>query len=72
MLTKREAAIITIYTGVLIGEWSDAHRYAQELMGRPVWTHEFADSKMIEELRKRSRLDFVDIPVAKDGRDDGC
>jgi len=72
MLTKREAAIITIYTGVLIGEWSDAQRYAQELMGRPVWTHEFADSKMVEELRKRSRLDFVDIPVAKEGRDDRC
>ena len=40
-MTKREAAIISAYTGYLIGEFSDLHAYTEEVMGQPIFTHEF-------------------------------
>jgi len=39
-MTKREAAIVSAYTGILIGSFSDLHQYIEEIMKRPVWTHE--------------------------------
>ena len=33
-MTKREAAIVSVYTGVLIGDFSDFYAYAVEIMGR--------------------------------------
>lgn len=32
-MTKREAAIVSAYTGYLIGEFSDFQAYAEEVMG---------------------------------------
>ncbi len=42
-MTKREAAVVMAFTGValLVGDdFSYFHQYVEELMGRPVWTHE--------------------------------
>lgn len=36
-MTKREAAIITAYTGVFIGDLDEFYKYAKELLGRPVF-----------------------------------
>ena len=33
-MTKREAAIVSAYTRYLIGEFSDFHAYAEEVIGR--------------------------------------
>ena len=41
-MTKREAAIVSAYTGVLIGDFDEVHKYIEELLGRPVFTHELA------------------------------
>lgn len=65
MLTKREAAIITMYTGVLIGSFAEAHGYAEELMGCPIWTHEFADRELCDEIKAKAKQDFISIPVEK-------
>ena len=40
-MNKREAAVISAYTGILLGEFSDLHKYVEEIFGRPVFTHEF-------------------------------
>lgn len=32
-MTKREAAIVSAYTGYLIGEFKDYHAYVEEIMG---------------------------------------
>ena len=32
-MTKREAAIVSAYTGVLIGDFNEMHRYIEEIMG---------------------------------------
>lgn len=62
-MTKREAAIVTAYTGILIGEFSDLHEYIEKILGRPVFTHELADKELWVEIKEKSRKDFINITV---------
>lgn len=62
-LTTHEAAVVAAYTGYLIGAFSDMHAYVEELLGRPVFTHEMADAALLDEVRHRAKADFVAIPV---------
>lgn len=62
-MNTREAAIVAAYTGVLIGEFSDMHEYIEEIMERPVWTHEMADKNVIKDIKARSKGDFLSIKV---------
>lgn len=56
-LTKEQAIIITGFTGVLIGKFSDFHEDIEKRLGRPVITHEMAylDAK---ELYKEDFLEM--------------
>ena len=60
-MNKREAAIIGAFTGVLCGEFHDMHQYIEEIMGRPVFTHEMADKYIVEEIKEKSKPDFLTI-----------
>ena len=73
-MTKEEAAIVAAYTGYLIGEFSEMHKYIEKKMGRPVWTHEMADREFAEEIRKQCKDDFISIKIVDmtDSDDDGC
>ena len=62
-MNKREAAIISAYTGVLIGEFDVLHQYINEIMWRPVFTHELADEIIFNKIRELSKDDFVNIKV---------
>ena len=61
MMTKREAAVITAYTGVFIGDKAEYYKYINELMGRTVFTHEM--SKLADEIKKRAEKDFMELKV---------
>lgn len=60
-LTSRQAAIVGAYTGYLAGPFSDMHKYIEELLGRPVWTHELASEAISEEIREKAKADFAAI-----------
>ena len=60
-MTKREAAIVSAYTGCLIGEFSDFQAYVEEIMGRPIFTHELPS--IAEELKEKSKKDFMSIKI---------
>lgn len=60
-MTKREAAIVSAYTGILIGEFDDMHEYIEEIMQRPVFTHEMPF--IWNEIKERSREDFLNIKI---------
>lgn len=62
-MTKKEAAIVTAYTGVMLGEFDAFHEYVEEIMERPVFTHEFGDKKFMQELKEKSKEDFKKIVV---------
>lgn len=61
MTKKKEAAIVSAYTGVLIGDFNEMHRYIEEIMGRQVFTHEL--SYISDEITKKSKNDFMNIKV---------
>ena len=59
-MTKRECAIVTLYTGVSMLEGWDLkylYEYAEELLGEPVMTHELATRH--DELKKLAERDFI-------------
>ncbi len=60
-LTKEQAAIIGLYTGIACGPFSDVHKLAEELLGRPVWTHEFPDKDVRKEMKEAVKPLFLSI-----------
>lgn len=59
-MTKRDLAVLMAYTGVCMLEGEDFnifHKYVEDLMGRPVFTHELG--KLANEIRERSKADFI-------------
>ena len=61
-MTKHELAIIMAFTGTvtLTGEdFNIFHKYVEGLMGRPVYTHEFASPAIEREIKQRARPDFI-------------
>lgn len=63
-MTKQEAAIVAAYTGYLIGDFSDMHAYVEKILGRPVFTHEMASEALAEQIRQKSKPDFVSLKVS--------
>lgn len=62
-MNKREAAIVSAYTGILIGDFSEMHAYIEEKLRRSVWTHELGISEVVEEVKAASKQDFINIVV---------
>ena len=61
-MTDREKAIVMAYTGVcmLTGDkFSIFHKYIEDLMGRPVYSHEMADHGVVDEIKARAKKDFI-------------
>jgi len=60
-MTKREAAIISAYTGILVGDFSAMHEYVEEVMEGPIWTHQFASKEFNELLKEKVKPDLLVI-----------
>ena len=60
-MTKKEAAIISAYTGIMVGSFSDMHEYAEKIMEHPIFTHHFADKQLCEKLKEKAKPDFIEI-----------
>jgi len=56
-LTKEQAAIIGAYAGVACGPFGDIQEYAEETLGRPIFTLEFAFNA--DEIKQAARADFL-------------
>lgn len=63
-MTKRECAIVMAYTGVamLCGEnFRIFHKYVEDIMGRPVYTHEMGIESIANEIKEKSKPDFLKL-----------
>lgn len=60
-MTKQEKIIVSAYTCYLMCDFSDLHKYIEEKLGRPVWTHELANEDVHELIREKTRDDFVKL-----------
>jgi hypothetical protein len=63
MITKREAAIIGLYTGYTLGKFDDIHALAEELIGHTLFTHQFASETLSQHLQDLARPLFLALPV---------
>jgi len=59
MITKQEKVVVSAYTGVLMRDFSDVHKYIEEKLGRPVWTHEIVSYNVQEEIKRATKPDFL-------------
>ena len=60
-MTREERIIISAYTGYLMCDFGAMHKYIEEKLGRPIWTHEFASEKIMEEIREKVKPDFLKL-----------
>jgi hypothetical protein len=60
-MTKREGAILSAHTGILLGDFNEMHKYIKEIMKRPVFTHEMATEKIMKEIKEKSKADFIAV-----------
>lgn len=68
-MTEKEKIIVSAFTGILMTDFQKVHEYIEKKLGRPVWTHEFADKAIWEEIKKKSEDDFLDICKKNDNSD---
>lgn len=55
-MTKQEAVLVSAYTGFLLTkDFSDVHKFCEDLLGRPVWTHEFASKAVQKEIQEKCK-----------------
>lgn len=57
-MTRRESAIITAFTGILCGPFEAFHEYVEEVLERPVFTHEMGSPEIAQEIKDKSKADF--------------
>lgn len=60
-MTKQERIIVSAYTGFLMCDFSDVHKYIEEKLGRSVWTHEMALDNVQYEIKKAVKEDFLSL-----------
>ena len=60
-LTKEQAAIIGLYTGITCGPFADVHELAEKIYGSPIFTHQFANEEFFNELKKLVKPMFLEI-----------
>lgn len=59
-MTDREKAIVMAHTGIcmLTGDkFQIFHKYVEDIMGRPIWTHEMG--LLADEIKEMSEADFM-------------
>lgn len=71
-MTREEAWMLSAYTGVLlVPDFEDVHRYCEELLGRPILTHEFAAERLQGEIREKLRPRIQALCRAAAGGEEG-
>jgi hypothetical protein len=60
-LTEEQALVIMAYTGVTCVNFGKFHSYAEKLLGRSIFTHEFGDDRVAAEIKEAASKDFLSI-----------
>ena len=60
-MTLEEKLIVSAYTGYLMCDMSEVHKYIEKLLGRPVWSHELANPDIQAKIQEKSREAFLKL-----------
>ena len=58
-MTLYERVVVSAYTGVLMCDFDYVHRYIEDKLGRPVFSHEMADPDVQKEISEKTKRDFL-------------
>ena len=62
MMTREEAILLSACTGfLLVQDFSDVHKFCEDTLGRPIWTHEFADKDVQKEIQNKLRPQIMKL-----------
>lgn len=61
------AVIASITTGIVMCPFGDLHEAAEFVMGHPIWTHQFGDRTLNDEMRKTVLAQVPEMPTKIDG-----
>ena len=61
-MTREEAILLSAYTGFLLApDFSEVHKFCEDTLGRPIWTHEFADKDVQKEIQDKLRPQIMKL-----------
>lgn len=61
-MKKQEAILVSAFTGFLLTkDFADVHKFCEDLLGRPIWMHEFANRTVQEEIKEKCRPLIVEM-----------
>lgn len=60
-MTAYEKIVLSAYTGILMCDFEDLHKYIEKILGRSVWTHELAEEDIWKEIQEKSKDDFMAV-----------
>jgi hypothetical protein len=60
-LTKEQGIVLTGFTGKSMCHFWDFHEDVEKRLGRPIWTHQFADKELWKEIKEAYRKDFENL-----------
>ena len=59
--TQTDLATLTASTGYMFGDFDCFHKYAEKLLGRPIFVNQFGDYETSQELHEYSKKDFLKL-----------
>lgn len=66
-MTHTEAVLISAYTGFLLTKnFADVHKFCEDLLGRPIWTHEFANKEVQKEIHEKCKPMILEMIKGED------
>lgn len=60
-MTHKEAIAISAYTGYCFVPFDEVHQFIEEVLGRPVFTHELARNDIWDDIRKTCKRILINI-----------
>lgn len=60
-MTKEEKLIVSAYTGVLMVNFNELHKFAETQLGRPIFSHEFGSKAVVDELKDAVHYKFIKL-----------
>ena len=61
-MTREEAILLTAYTGFLLTpDFAEVHKFCENTLGRPIWTHEFARPALQNEIQEKLRPQIMEL-----------
>lgn len=58
-ISREQAIVIMGFTGIATVRFDHFHLDVEQRLGRPVWSHQFADKSLMETIREVYRADFM-------------